>query len=236
MQNACSADSHEARHSNREGEFFKRLSPNDLKEFASLEFSSSYPAGATLFNEGETPSSVFVLLEGEVKLSINSSEGKRLILRIAKAGEILGLPSALSGSAYEVTGETLHTCKVSSVRRQEFLNFLVRHPVAYQSMIEELTANYSRACEQLRTVGLTSSAPKKLARLLLEWCEAGQQTERGTRVRVSLTHEEIGEFIGASRETVTRTLSEFKTRHLVALNGSTMFIPSRIALEHYAGM
>jgi CRP/FNR family cyclic AMP-dependent transcriptional regulator len=236
MQNACLAEQLDVRFNPREGQFFKGLKPEALKEFASLEFPSAYPAAATLFSEGETPSTVFVLLEGEVKLSINSSEGKRLILRIARAGEILGLPSALTGSAYEVTAETLHACKVSSVRRQDFQNFLMRHPAAYQNLIQEVTANYSKACEQLRTVGLTSSAPKKLARLLLDWCAAGQQTDRGTRVRVALTHEEIGEFIGASRETVTRTLSDFKTRHLVALHGSTMMIPSRVALEHYAGM
>jgi CRP/FNR family cyclic AMP-dependent transcriptional regulator len=236
MRNTDAAERHDAHQSTRQGRFFSRLDAEALRDFASLEFPSAYPAGATLFQEGETPTSVFVLVEGEVKLSMNSSDGKRLILGIAKAGEILGLPSALSGDQYEITAETLHASRVASVRRSDFLNFLLRHPVAYQSMIEVLATNYTKACDQLRTVGLTSSAPKKLARLLLEWCEAGQQTENGTRVRVALTHEEIGEFIGASRETVTRTLSEFKNRHLVDLRGSTMMIPSRIALENYAGM
>ena len=87
------------------------------------------------------------------------------------------------------------------------------------------------ACEQLRTVGLASTAPEKLARLLLDWSENGQTTECGTRFRFSLTHEEIGEFIGASRETVTRTLSVFKSRRLVAFQGSMLTIPSRVALE-----
>jgi CRP/FNR family transcriptional regulator len=63
--------------------------------------------------------------------------------------------------------------------------------------------------------------------------EPGQTTERGARCRMSMTHEEIGEFIGASRETVTRTLSIFKNRHLVAQHGCTITIPSRMALESY---
>jgi CRP/FNR family transcriptional regulator len=90
------------------------------------------------------------------------------------------------------------------------------------------------ACEQLRTVCLSSSVPEKLARLLLEWSENGQTTACGTRLRFSLTHEEIGEFIGASRETVTRTLSIFKNRRLVASQGSMLTIPNRTALENYA--
>ena len=81
---------------------------------------------------------------------------------------------------------------------------------------------------------MSSSAPEKLARLLLDWSETGQTTECGARFRFSLTHEEIGEFIGASRETVTRTLSVFKSRQLVAFKGSMLTIPSRMALESYA--
>ena len=60
-----------------------------------------YPGGATLFLEKQEPRGVFVLCAGQVKLSISSSAGKKLILRIAKAGEILGLMAAMSGSPYE---------------------------------------------------------------------------------------------------------------------------------------
>jgi CRP/FNR family transcriptional regulator len=77
---------------------------------------------------------------------------------------------------------------------------------------------------------LSSSAPEKLARLLLDLSEGGQPTEHGTRFRFMLTHEQIGEFIGASRETVTRTLGTFKLRRLVALDGAVVTIPNRSAL------
>ena len=165
---------------------------------------------------------------------MNSIDGRRLILRIAKKGEILGLASALSGKPYEVTAETLYPSKLAFVSRRDFLDTLARHPEVYQSLTEELSRNINSACEQLRTVGLSSTVPEKLARLLLDWCESGQTTENGTRMRFSLTHGEIGEFIGASRETVTRTLSLFKTRHLVAFSGSMITIPNKAALESYA--
>jgi CRP/FNR family cyclic AMP-dependent transcriptional regulator len=226
----------ESRKASRTGGFFKSLSAESLSDFQSLELISSHGPAKTLFSEKQMPSSILVLLEGEVKLSINSSDGKRLILRIAQPGEILGLTAALSGSPYEMTAETLHPCKIASLRRQDFLAFLIRNPGAYQSVVSELSVDYNRACEQLRTVGLSPSAPAKLARLLLEWCAGGQQTESGMRLKLSLTHEEIGECIGASRETVTRTLSDFKHRRLVDLHGSTLMIPNRLALETFAGV
>jgi CRP/FNR family transcriptional regulator, cyclic AMP receptor protein len=218
----------------RSGEFLNSLSAEAFKDFTSLEHPTSYPANMILFSEKEPSRGVFVVLEGEVKLSINSMDGKRLSLRIARKGDILGLSSALSGSPYEMTAETLYPARIAHIERREFLNFLARHPEASCTLMEELSRQYNMACDQLRNVGLSSTVPEKLARLLLAWSENGQVTECGTRLRFSLTHEEIGEFIGASRETVTRTLTVFKHRRLVTFNGSMLTIPSRMALESYA--
>lgn len=215
----------------RNNGYFCQLPNASLTELDEMRSPAAYPAGAVLFLEKQHSRGVYVLCEGEVKLSVSSSEGKTMIMRIVKPGEILGLQSVLSQSPYEATAETLRPCQVVFFYRDEFLKFISRHAEAYQHVVKQLTAQYQAACEQLRTVGLTSSPPEKLARLLLEWSADGQQTKTGTRIKVPLTHEEIAECIGVTRETVSRTLSEFKSQHLVTLQGSTMMIPSREALE-----
>jgi CRP/FNR family transcriptional regulator len=220
---------------NQTGSFFHKLPPAALQDLNSMQFPSSYAANVVIFSEKDPVECLYVVLEGEVKVSINSSEGRRLSLSIARKGDILGLASLLSGSPYDVTAETLYPVKVAHIARRDFLNFLSRHPEAYQTVIEELSRSVSKACDQLRTVGLSATAPEKLARLLLEWSDNGQATEcGGRRFRFSMTHEEIGEFIGASRETVTRTLSTFKTRRLVAFQGSMLTITNCTALANYA--
>jgi CRP/FNR family transcriptional regulator len=179
---------------------------------------------------------VFVLCAGEVKLSISSSAGKTLILRIAKPGEILGLMAVLANTPYEASAETLHPCQVAFVRRDDFLRLLAKYSEMHQGVVKQLTRLYSGACEQLRTVGLSASAPERVARLLLDWSAEGKQTKTGTQIRVPLTHQEIAEFVGTTRETVTRTLSEFKNKHLVELQGSTLTISNRSALECIGGI
>jgi CRP/FNR family transcriptional regulator, cyclic AMP receptor protein len=211
--------------------FFCQLSPAAVKDFNAVKSSATYPAGALLFLEKQDPRGVFVLCAGEVKLSISSSAGKTLILRIAKPGEILGLIAAMSGSPYEVTAETLHPCQVAFVRRDDFLRFVTKHSEVYQGVVRQLSTLYNGACEQLRTVGLSASAPEKLARLLLDWSAEAKETKQGTPIKLPLTHEEIAEFIGSTRETVTRTFSEFKNRQLLTLQGSTLMISNRPALE-----
>lgn len=215
----------------RKAEFFWGLSPQALKDFDAIKSSSVYPEGAVLFLERQDSRGVFVLCQGEIKLTISSSEGKTLILRIAKAGEVLGLMATLSGEPYELTAETLRPCQVAFIRRDDFLRFVAKHPEATQGIVKQLTANYHAACEQLKTVGLSSSAPEKLARLILGWSEGAEETKLGTRITMPLTHQEIAEFIGSSRETVTRTLSDFRSRHLVTLKGSTLMIADRMALQ-----
>jgi len=111
--------------------YFCQLSAAALKDFNAARSSATYPAGALLFLEKQDPRGVFVLCAGQVKLSISSSGGKTLILRIAKPGEILGLMATMSGSPYEVTAETLHPCQVAFVRRDDFLRFVAKHPEAY---------------------------------------------------------------------------------------------------------
>jgi len=218
----------------RTGEFFEKLTPAALEDLESMEYPSLYPANLVLFSERQTLPGVYVILSGEVKLSMNSADGKRLIVKIARAGDILGLSSVVSGNASEITAETLHPAKIAVIERADFLAFLTRHPEVYQILTIELSRHFNMVCEQLRTVGLSSSAPEKLARLLLDWSENGQTTDSGTRFHFPLTHEEIGEFIGTSRETVTRTLSTFKSRRLVACKGNTLTITSRMALESFA--
>jgi len=211
--------------------FFCQLPPAAVKDLDAVRSLTTYPKDAVLFMERQAPRGVFVLCEGEVKLSVSSSEGKTLILRIAKPGEVLGLMAALSGTPYEVTTEALRPCQVAFVRRDAFVRFLAQHPEANQAIIGQLGSQYQTACEQIRTLGLSASVTEKLAKLLLDWSAGTGATKASTRTRMALTHEELAELIGTTRESVTRALSDFKSRQLVIIEGSILTIPNRAALE-----
>ncbi len=216
--------------------FFCQLAAAPLKAFEAVKFTTTYPEGALLFVEGESPRGVLVLCKGRVKLSMNSSEGRTLILRIAGPGEIMGLHAAVSNTPYQATAETLEPCQVNFVKRDDFLRFLGQHAEASIHVAQQLSDNYQTACEQVRSLGLSHSAPQKPATFLLEWSSHGQKTKKGIRVKLTLTHEEIGQIIGTSRETVTRTLGEFKNQQLAILKGSTLLIQNKPKLESLVGV
>lgn len=216
--------------------FFKDLPTKARDDFELLAIHFHCPGSTVLISEGQQPSSILFLLEGEANISMNSSDGRRLLLGVVTAGEILGLASAISGEASEIRAEAIYPCRIASLRREDFLDFLYHHPIASRNVARDLSLYYSRACVKLRILGLTSTATARLAHLLLEWCRGAKDTDSGFQVRCVLSHQKIGEYIGASRETVTRALADLKSHDLVRLRGTTLVVTSRHALAAYAGI
>jgi CRP/FNR family transcriptional regulator, cyclic AMP receptor protein len=181
------------------------------------------------------PRGIFVLCKGSVKLSINSPNGRTMIVKLAEPGEVLGLSATISGKPYEVTAETLDPCQVNFVKRDDFLRFLKEDVEACFKVAEQLSDKYHTACQEVRSLGLSHSASEKLANLLLEWsCKNGESAKAEPRLKLRLTHEEIAQMIGTSRETVTRLFAEMKRRQIVQSKGSTLLIRNTAALREIA--
>lgn len=219
----------------RHAGFFCDLPKASLDDLEKIKYASAYPQGAVLFVEGQGPRGVYIVCSGRVKLSTTSRDGKTLILRIAEAGEVLGLHAAVSGKPYELTAETLQPSQLDFIRREEFLKFLEHHGDACLHAAQHLSENCQNAYEMIRSLGLSHSVSEKLARLLLEWAADGETTKEGIRIKISLTHEEIAQLIGTSRETVTRVLGEFREKQLAQLRGSTLMIRNKAGLEKLIG-
>jgi CRP/FNR family transcriptional regulator len=197
---------------------------------------ASYPAGAVLFVEGQEPRGVFIICNGRVKLSGGSAKGKSLIFRIAEAGEIIGLPGTLSAKPYELTAEALEPTQANFIARQDFLVFLRQNGEAALRVAEMLSTIYHTTCQEMRYLGLSRSAAEKLARFLLDTTAAQEQDSGPLRATLTLTHEEIGEMIGASRETVTRLFASFKRKQYIEVHGASLVIKNQLALQEILGM
>lgn len=103
---------------------FCDLDEKALAHYATIGTEANYPRGVTLFTEGSRSASVFVVCTGQVKLFCTSKEGKTLILKIAMPGDVLGLGAVISGTSYEVTGETVEPTQIKHIQRDDFLVFL----------------------------------------------------------------------------------------------------------------
>jgi CRP/FNR family transcriptional regulator len=209
------------------------MSGSAVEALDSVKFTGLYPKGSLLFVEGEEPRGVFILCSGRAKLTTSSTEGKTLIVKIAEAGEVLGASATILGKPYEVSAETIEPSQLNFIKRDDFLKYLNTHAEACLHTAQQLSEKYHSAQREIRSLGLSQTTSEKLARLLLDWCDrGGEQTTKGIRLKVLLTHEEIAQMIGTTRETVTRLLSDFKKKKMIDVKGSSLFVLSRPQLEN----
>lgn len=220
----------------REERLFCDLPPAAVQMLSTITSPAAYPKGATLFVEGQTPRGVFILCSGRVKLSTSAADGSTLITRISREGEVLGLPATVTGKPYELTAEVIEPTQANFISRAEFLNFLREHGEAALRVAQQLSETYQNAVREMRTIGLTHSAEEKLAQFLLEQSARAANGQDAAKITLTFTHEEIGQMVGASRETVSRTFAEFKRKKLIQVKGSSFTIPSRAALEKVAAL
>jgi CRP/FNR family transcriptional regulator len=214
----------------REG-FFCRFSAGVLRSMDEVSHHTIMPAGAVLFVEGQTPRGVFVLCSGVVKLTTTSKEGKVLILKQSQAGEVLGLSAAISGTNYEMTAETGSACQLNFISRQDLMKLLEKQSEVGVHAALRLSREFQGAYRDIHDLAMARSSSGKLARLLLSCVPPGMLESRELHLRSAMTHEEMAQRIGSSRETVTRLLSVLKKKRLIRLKGETLVIRDRPGLE-----
>ena len=168
-------------------------------------------------------------------IGVTSREGKTHILRIAVPGDLLGLGAAISGTHYELTAETIEPCVVKKIRRSELLTFLERYGQASMLAAKALSEEYKSAFFDARRLALSGSTAGRLAGVLLDWGRAAAG-RNGTDMRftMALTHEELANLAGTSRETVTRALGKFQKEGLIEIHGASFRVLSPLGLESLA--
>jgi CRP/FNR family transcriptional regulator, cyclic AMP receptor protein len=188
----------------------------------------------TLFVEGQRPRGVFLLCSGRAKLSTSSSSGKTIITRISEAGDALGLNAVLSGRAYTVTAEMMETGQAKFISRDVFLELMKDNREIAVAVAEHLSRRYYPVHEVIRTLGLGTHPAQRLAKFLLASTDGAAPDSHETwpePCKLFLTHEEIADSIGATRETVSRLFCELRKRRVVECDGTALAIRNRLELE-----
>lgn len=214
---------------------FCGLKGEALDRFVAIAPEISRSRGESLFLEGESPKCVFVICSGRIKLSVTSRDGKTAILRIAGPGEILGLSSAMGGTAHDTSAELLELCRVKAIRVNDFMRFLQKYPEAFAEATSCLLRDYRVVLNNVCRLALPNTVAGRLASLLLEWLDSHPGASSSQRCFiVDLTHEEIASMTNTSRETITRILHQFQVEELISIKGTSMTILQPEALAQLA--
>lgn len=212
--------------------WFCNLSPQALAEYDALSTHVMLPMNSILFAEGQAPRNVSVVCEGRVKLTKSSREGKTLLVKIAKAGDVLGLSAAVSKTPYEVTAQAIELTQIKTFHQKDFLQFIQRHVEGSVHAAESLSNEYRSVLSDACRLALSSSIAGRVAHLLLELVvESKNAQDAQPELHMSLKHEELASMLGSSRESVTRVLNSFRRKGIISIQGTRMIILRKEALE-----
>ena len=182
--------------------------------------------GKVLFAEGEPARGVYILRTGRAAVSISSSEGRVVLLRMAQAADVLGLNSVLSNGSYHTTVKTLEPCRTDFISRLELVELMQQSSAGAYAILRILSQELTELTDRAKLLLLPQTVSGRLARLLLEWSK-----DNGSRLDRLLTHEEIAQMICTSRETVTRLLATLSRQQVISVTSDSIFILDRLALE-----
>ena len=194
------------------GAFLGAIESADRAALESSARRRRYAKGDSLFNEGNQSERVMVLIEGRAKIARATEDGKEAMLALRGPGDLLGEMSVFDGEPHSASATALEDCDALVLTRAEFTSFLEDHPRAALVLLSMLTQRL-RDADDKRSDFLAYDAESRVARALVELAERfGEPTDSGVRIQVALSQEELGGWLGASRESVSKALHRMRSR------------------------
>jgi CRP-like cAMP-binding protein len=210
---------------------FRGLSKIERLALASRSQVREYTAGETIFLMGSSGNSMMAVLRGAVKISIPSADGKEIILAILQQGEVFGEIALLDGKERTADAKAMSACKLAILERQEVLKYFERNPQAWPKLVEILCERLRQTDQQFAEVALLQ-LPARLAKALLRFVDvqAASQLE-GSKGEVELSQRELGNIVGATRESVNKCLHDWQRLGIIRIEENVIVIANRAALE-----
>jgi len=220
--------------SNHDGHPFCNLSSDLVHLIANVSSTTIYRRKAKLFVEGEKPRGVFILRTGKAKLTACSPLGKTFITRFADSGDVLGLNAVVSNRPYGATAEMMTSGQVDFIPHGFLLRLMRQHADFALAVAEQLSASYYSLHDSVRSLGLATHPVERLAKLLLFWTSAGNEDACSSHqsFKLPLTHQEIADSIGSTRETVSKLFCDLRRKQLLRSEGKELTIMNRPELQN----
>ena len=216
-------------------EFMARLDPSDRTALSQRGRQRRWPAGASLFLEGEKCSTVVIVISGRVKVFSLTEQGEEVVLAVRGPGALLGELSAVDGSPRSASVSALEPVTALVLPIAAFIDYLRQHGPAGIVLLQMVTARL-RDSDRKRAEFAAYDIAARVARRLVELAERfGEPDEHGVRISVALSQDELAGWVGASREAVAKALRVLRSRGYVSTGRRAMTVLDMDGLRRRAG-
>jgi len=204
--------------------FFHGMKEEDIQKILNTSNERLYSRGTIIFSEGQKTDGIYIITEGLIKVYKMSVDGREKTLAILNPGDILGEMALFDHNLRSATAEALEATKVNVIPRQDFERLLEEMPVLATKLIRVLAERLRQADEEIKNL-LFLNARSRVILNLVQLAETHMQGKKpGTPMPFRLTHAEMANLVGVSRETVTRVISELQDEGLIRIEKRKLWI------------
>ncbi|MBX9657502.1 MAG: Crp/Fnr family transcriptional regulator [Nitrospiraceae bacterium] len=210
---------------------FDGISPSEMQEMEKITRMEEVKKRQPLYLPGDPSSSVYFLKRGRVKIANTAPSGKEVTFDILEAGDIFGELDVLEDAPRSTSAETLDDALICVIPRKDFDQYLAMHPSVMYKLTKLIGLRLKKIQSRVEDL-VFREVPARLAHLLSELGKTeGVAEKQGIRLNVKLTHQEMANLIGCSRETVSTIMGQFRDDGLIQMDGRTITILKPSALS-----
>lgn len=199
---------------------FENLNYQELLEIVNIINHKELKKGDTIFSEGGIANTLYFINEGKIKLYKVTKDGKEQILHILSEGDFFGELELLKVSTYGFSSKAIMDSKICTLTKDEMKKIMLKNPEISMKVLETLAKRLS-SVENLAQNLATNDADSRIAYLLIDLSEKyGEKTDKNISIKLPLTREDMANYIGVTRETISRKLKKFEDENLIKLIGA----------------
>ncbi|TDX48360.1 Crp/Fnr family transcriptional regulator [Orenia marismortui] len=203
---------------------FANLSREELMEIIAMTGHEKYDKGDNIFFEGLEGNTLYIINQGQIKLFKYTKDGKEQILHILSDGDFFGELNLLKGGEYHFNAEAITTAKLCTLTKDKMKSIVLEYPEIGLKIMEVLGERISNL-ETLAQNLATNEVEVRIANLLLDLEDKyGQETAKGVEMKVPITREDMSNYTGVARETISRKLKKFEEEGIIKLVGNKKIV------------
>jgi CRP/FNR family transcriptional regulator, cyclic AMP receptor protein len=208
----------------RKVSLFESLSDEEIEALADVTISRRFLRDNVIILAEEVGDTLFIIREGQVKVSIVSEEGREVILTLLGAEAVFGELSLLDGKPRSANVIATQDTHLIMLRRPDFVQLICREPKIATALLAELASRLRKTDRQIEGLALLDVTSRISETLLQLAGEQGVETEAGVLIKERPTHQDLANMSGTTRETVSRVLKRLESQSYIACKGRTITI------------
>ncbi|WP_315081374.1 Crp/Fnr family transcriptional regulator [uncultured Clostridium sp.] len=203
---------------------FENLNNEELIEVVKTINHNEYSKGDIIFTEGSTANTLYFINKGKIKLYKYTKDGKEQILHILSEGDLFGELNLIKPSKYGFNSKSIVNSKICTLTKDEMKDIIMRNPEIGIKVLETVVERLAKVESLVQNLA-TNDVDSRMAYLLIDLIERyGETIEKNISIKLPLSREDMANYIGVTRETISRKLKKFEDEKLIKIVGTKNII------------